>query len=752
MKSKRYIGKSIGRFDAHNKLTGKAKYIDDITPPDCWHGITIRSTIASGKIKEIIFDNDFDFSNITIIDYKDIPGPNRLKIIHNDQPYLAEKEVRHYGEPILLLAHSNKELLAEARKHIKIIYHEKEPILSIEESLQKKAIIFQPDNIFEHIIINKGDIDTAFVKADRIIFGEYRTSHQEQAYLETQGMIAEFRDGNLTIWGSMQCPYYVHNAMKSLFNLDDGHLRVIQTTTGGAFGGKEDYPSLLAGHTALLAYKCGHPVKIVYDRAEDIAVTTKRHPSLVRHRTAVTNDGVILGMDIDVLLDGGAYSTLSPVVLSRAVLHAGGTYRCDNIKIDGKVVATNTPPNGAFRGFGTPQVLFALESHIDKIASILNISPIEIRQRNLLQQNDTLPTGQNLGLDVACQQIMARALESSDYESKLQEYKRFNTQHNTKKRGIGISSFFHGGGFTGSGESLINAEVILKGNKDGKVEILVSNVEMGQGAQTVFRQIVAEVLQVSPKLIIYDNPNTGIVPNSGPTVASRTTMIVGKVLEESARKFRDYIRALDNYNNDKECSDLIKRNIKEYGRLQVASHYQKPPGLDWDKKNYKGDAYGTYAWACDIAEVEVDLLTGETKVLKLTSVVDIGQVINPQLAEGQVEGGSLQGIGYAIYENEVIKDGKILNPNLTDYIIPTFQDSPEFVVEFIPGHYAYGGCGAKGLGELPMNGAAPAVTNAIHNACGITINQIPAIPERILSLIQPRMDTKKYLQGEKIKN
>ena len=742
-KEMRYVGKSINRFDAYNKLTGIAKYTDDITPPNCWYGLTVRSTIVSGTIEKIIFSDNFDFSNITVVDYKDIPGTNHLKIIHNDQPYLAEKEIKYYGEPILLLAHPDKELLKEANNHIKIIYDEQEPVLSIDESLQKKSLIFQTDNIFEHITIKKGDIDFAFSNAHKIISGEYRTGHQEQAYLEPQAMIAEFRDNKLTIWGSMQCPYYVHNAMKSLFNLDDEHLRIIQTTTGGAFGGKEDFPSLLAGHTALLAYKCGHPVKIVYDRAEDIAFTTKRHPSLVNIKTAITRDGIILGMDIEVLLDGGAYSTLSPVVLSRAVLHAGGTYHCDNIKIDGKVLATNTPPNGAFRGFGAPQVLFAIESCIDKIANTLHISPIEIRLKNLLQQNDTLPTGQNLGLDVACQKVMERALELSNYKNKLQQYKEFNGSHRTKKRGIGMSSYFHGCGFTGSGESLINTEVKLRGNEQGKVEILVANVEMGQGVQTVFRQIVAEVLQISPELIIYDNPNTGIVPDSGPTVASRTTMVVGKVLEETARKFKDYIRALDNYYNDMEFSGLIKQYIQENGTLEVASHYQKPPDLNWDKKNYKGDAYGTYAWACDVAEVEVDLLTGEVKVIKLTAVLEIGQLINPQLAEGQVQGGSMQGIGYAIYENEVMKNGKILNPNFTDYIIPSAMDSPEFVIEFISGHYAYGGYGAKGLGELPMNGSAPAVTNAIQNACGITINQIPVTPERILSLIKPQNHTRR---------
>ena len=353
---KKFIGQSVPRKEGREKVTGRARYIDDITMPGMLYGATVRSPVPRGRIRQIRFDPSINWDEFTIVTARDIPGSNCVALILDDQPFLADEVVNHAEEPVVLLAHADKYLLEEARRSV---YLEIEPlphIFTLDEALAKREIIWGEDNVFKSYLVEKGDVDGVWESADFIIEGEYRTGAQEQLYIETNGVIAvaDAEEG-VSVWGSMQCPYYVHKALIKLFNLPEEKIRVIQTETGGGFGGKEEYPSMIAGHAALLAWKSGHPVKIIYDRAEDMAATTKRHPSLTHHRTAVSRDGKILGMEIDFVVDGGAYSTLSAVVLSRGTIHAAGPYNCPNVRIRSKAVATNVPPHGAFRGFGAPQ-------------------------------------------------------------------------------------------------------------------------------------------------------------------------------------------------------------------------------------------------------------------------------------------------------------------------------------------------------------------------------------------------------------
>ena len=350
------VGQNVLRKEGFEKLTGAARYVNDITLEGMLFGKTVRSRIPRGRIKTINFDPDYDWSRVVIADYRDIPGENYVALIENDQPLLAETEIRHCEEPILLIATESKHEAEIAARHITIEYEEAPPLLTIEEALGCDEIIYGSDNVFKNFLIARGDVDEGFRKADHIITGEYRVPHQEQLYIETQGMIAIPGKDSLTLMGSMQCPYYVHKAIKQLFNLSDEQAIVIQTTTGGGFGGKEEYPSLIAAHAALLAHKARRPVKMIYDRAEDIAATPKRHPGIIRHRTGVTSDGRLVASEIDIVFDGGAYATLSSVVLSRGAIHSPGPYRCDNVRITARAVATNTPPNGAFRGFGAPRL------------------------------------------------------------------------------------------------------------------------------------------------------------------------------------------------------------------------------------------------------------------------------------------------------------------------------------------------------------------------------------------------------------
>ena len=427
-------------------------------------------------------------------------------------------------------------LLEEARRAVRIEIEPLPAIFSIEDSLARKEIIWGQDNIFKSFLVEKGDVDSAWAGAEFVVEGEYETGAQEQLYIEPQGMIAQVSEAEgVTVWGSLQCPHYVHKALMILFGLPRERIRVVQTETGGGFGGKEEYPSMIAAHAALLARKAGRPVKIIYDRAEDMVATTKRHPSRTRHRTAIDSDGKLLAMEIDFTVDGGAYETLSPVVLSRGTIHAAGPYACPNVRIRSRAVATNAPPHGAFRGFGAPQSVFALERHLDRVAQAVGITPDELRRRNFIREGQTLAVGQVVKEKVDMNRLMDRAFELSGYHAKRKLFAAANSaSRGAIKKGIGFASFLHGAGFTGSGEEYLASEVAMEAMADGTVHILAGSTEMGQGTNTIFAQIAAEALRLDCEQIKIIQPDTAYVPNSGPTVASRTAMIVGKLVETAA--------------------------------------------------------------------------------------------------------------------------------------------------------------------------------------------------------------------------
>jgi len=400
------VGTSLARTDGPSKVTGQARYVADMVVPGTLFARTIRSSIPRGRITGVRFELDDGF---TVVTAADVPGHNRVALIADDQPCLADGRVEHAEEPIALLAHADRGALARAVVHVD--YAPETACLDPRDSAE----------MFRRIEIAKGSLEQGLAAADLIVEGEYRTGHQEQLYIEPHGVIATPEDGGITVAGSLQCPYYVHKALCVLLGLPPHRVRVVQTETGGGFGGKEDYPSIIAGHAALLAWKARQPVAVLYDRQEDMAATTKRHPAVIRHRTGLTRDGRIVAMDIDVLLDGGAYTTLSPVVLSRACLHATGAYRCDHVRIRGRVAKTNTPPNGAFRGFGAPQALFAAEVHMDRAAEALGLDPVALRERNLLRPGDTTATGQVLMDDCSAEAVLAEAVRPLGFEVELEE-------------------------------------------------------------------------------------------------------------------------------------------------------------------------------------------------------------------------------------------------------------------------------------------------------------------------------------------
>jgi CO/xanthine dehydrogenase Mo-binding subunit len=523
----------------------------------------------------------------------------------------------------------------------------------------------------------------------------------------------------------MQCPYYVHRALMALLGLAGDKVRVIQTETGGGFGGKEEYPSMIAGHAALLARKSGRPVKLIYDRVEDMVATTKRHPAIIRHKTGVTRGGRLTAIDIDAVFDGGAYATLSAVVLSRGVIHASGPYRCDHIRIRGRAAMTNTPPNGAFRGFGAPQTQFAAEVHIDRIAAQLGLDPVRVRAINALRPGDTTATGQRLGKDCSALQVLREAVRRTDFKRRRRALAAANRpakagHYRNTQRGLGLSLFFHGSGFTGGGEVKLASKASLALTERG-ARILVASTEIGQGTRTMHAQIVADTLGVPYDCIDVNAADTAVVPDSGPTVASRTCMVVGRILQRCAEEMKVRLGPL-----------TPRQYLRKHGPLVITKEYERPAEMAWDDDSYQGDAYGSYGWGCDVVELEVDADTWQVRPISFFTVHEIGKAIHPMLATGQIEGGSAQGLGYALLEEVVMRDGRMANASLTNYIIPTTLDSPEMTVAMLENPYKHGPYGAKGVGEMPIDGPAPAVINALRHA-GFDVRAIPATPEKLMA-------------------
>jgi len=751
------IGSSVPRREGPEKLTGAAVYVADRQVPGQLFGATVRSPAAHGRIKAIHYGPGIpweQFTRVTAQDLRERGWNNRVDFIERDQPFLADGVVNHAEEPVLLLAHADRYLLERARRAVTIEMEELPAVLDLDEALEGVRPVGGKRNVFKEITIELGDPGPVWARAAHVVEGEYRTGAQEQLYIETNGMTAEVAheaDGaRVTVRGSLQCPYYVNKALAHLFGLPPERVRVVQMHTGGAFGGKEEYPNLIAGHAALLAWKAGAPVTVVYDREEDMAATTKRHPSRSRLRTAFDAEGRMLAMETDFLLDAGAYTTLSPVVLSRGAIHALGPYRCPNVRIRARAVATHTPPSGAFRGFGAPQSLFAMERHMDLAAARMGLDPVQLRRVNLLERGDLMATGQRVSEDLDLAGLMDRALADLDYHARREAFARANAAGGPVLRGVGISVFMHGCGFTGSGEQHLASVTAVETRADGRVRVLAASTEMGQGRETVFTQIVSEALGIPGELVELAPADTAVVPDSGPTVASRTTMVVGRLVQEAALDLAGQLAARGFLARPYDASGFRAAVALAHAVEPIIcrAQYRQPEGLVWDDASYRGDAYPTFSWACYGAEVSVDTATWEVKVEDFVARQEVGRVINPVLAAGQIEGGVAQGLGWGLWEKVETRGGRMVNNQMTNYIVATAQDLPRIRVFFEENTpYALSPGGAKGLGELPMDGPAPAVLNAVQDALGILdtrgfgpleLREVPLTPERLLQAVEGR--------------
>lgn len=723
------VGASVPRVDAPAKVTGSARYVDDIVVPDALIGRTVRSPVAHGVLRAIRLDPAFDWHGVTVVTAADIPGLNCILQETDDQPALVAvgDRVRHVAQAVALVAAPSRERAAAAVAHVTLDIDPLPPVLTVEEALRGDIEIAAGGNVLHELHLERGEVDAAFDAATIVVEGTYRTGPAEHVYLEPQGMLAWWDGDVVHVTGSLQCPYFVHRALGALLALDGGAIDVRQATTGGGFGGKEEYPSVLAAHAALLARCARRPVKMIYERGEDIAATTKRHPSVINHRLAATDEGRILAVDVDLILDAGAYVTLSPVVLLRSVLHVAGPYRIPHVRIRGRAVATNHPPSGAFRGFGVPQAIFAAERQMAKLGRAVGADPIALRRLNMLRPGDTTTTGGTLDDSAGLPQVLD-ALEARLAQPPDQARPRGSTP---ARRGRGIAVAFHGSGFSGNGEAAIRARATVAVAPDGTFYVLTSLVDMGQGARTVLAQLAADALGVELDLVDVPEPSTLVVPDTGPTVASRTTLVGGTVVAKAAGRVRAELSdwAGAHGRDPDDVAGAARARARAGEPLAVTEEFTLPADVVWDQQTLTGSAYPTYAWSAMAVDVAIDDDTSEVTVERCVQVVDAGRAIHPQAVAGQVHGGTLQALGWALWEHVDRPGGALPSPSLSTTIIPTTMDSPDIEAVIVEVPYAGGPWGAKGIGELPMDGPAAAAANAIEDALGVPADEVPLRPE-----------------------
>lgn len=752
------VGKSVPRKDAWDKVQGKARYIDDYSFSDILYTTTVRSEYAYAKLNGIDTEEAKKMPGVkAVITHVDVPGKNAVPLVFEDEPFLAQDYLRFHGEPVALVVADTYEQALVAAAKVKVHAEPLKPVLSIREAIAENAAkIYKDDNCFSRYVVKKGDAATAMKSAKHVFEREYETPYQEHAYLETNGVIAVpgFED-SMAVYGTMQCPFYVHDAVAQAVGIDRNKVRIVQTTTGGGFGGKEDFPSVVAGQAAIAAKLLNRPVKLIYKREEDIIASSKRHPSLIKMRIGTDEKGKIVAAEIDYYVDGGTYSTLTPIVLWRGTVHALGPYECSDVLIRSYGVATNKVPCGAYRGFGSPQVIFAGESMIDEIACELKLDPVEIRRLNGYKVGSSTATSQIIDQSCGLQETIDKAVARSDWKNKWQSPEK---KDGVIRTGIGISTIYYGVGLGAGGKHLDRVGTSMTIMKDGSVHCAIGNVEMGQGARTVLAQIAADALGAPYELVNVVETDTTLVPDSGPTVASRTTFMSGNSLMVAAAELRprllhvakdmlgaareEDVELVDGWAFSKKNANGQKIHFKElaeklyaYRLMPSAFGWYIAPDSSYDKETGQGNAYFVYSYCTNVAEVEVDMETGEFQVKRLTCAHDMGKAINPQQVEGQIEGGTLQGMGYATME-EIRHDanGRMLNNAFATYILPTTEDTPIIDPIIVEHAYDRGPFGAKGFGEVPLMGIAPAIANAVFNATGKRIRILPIKPEKILGL------------------
>jgi CO/xanthine dehydrogenase Mo-binding subunit len=746
------IGTNVERVDSIDKVLGKPIYTMDILPENCLYLKVVRSTHAHALLKNVDVSEARHYPGVVlVITAADVPGINESTALLPDKPLLASEKVRFVGEPIAAVAAYDQTVALEAVDLVRVEYEDLPAVFSPIDALKSNAPrIHDNGNIAKHLKLRKGNIEEGFKQADFVVEEIYKTQFQEPVPLEPEtGFVVPEPDGSVTCVGSMQSPFHVQTGIAKILSLRPEQVRVIQAATGGAFGPKSDeMPVDILGMAAIVALKTRRPTALSYTREESITGHTKRHPFIIKLRAGVQKNGKLTAWNAELVADTGAYASLGPLVVTRALLHATGPYEIPNVKTDSFCVYTNNTMAGSLRGFGGPQSHFAAESHVEEIARKIGMDPLEFRRINMLRPGSLTATSQVVDESCGLEECVEKVLEASDWHNKRREYAN---QTGSTRKGIGIAIMYHGNSLGPEGSDYVS--VHMKIDKDGTIRFRTALTEYGTGATSGLLQIAAETMHLPLRYFKLEPPDTYYCNDSGPTVASRTTAIGGRAAQMVAGKLHQRLKEIAAEMLSSSVDEVETSNASYYARNKtqqvvsfldiVQSAYEKglelnvhdtftAPKCEYDPETSQGTTYLQYTYGAVTAEVEVDTETGKIQVDKMVAAYDVGKAINPLSVEGQIEGGTVQGLGYGIMEELVHKDGVVLNANLADYYIPTSMDIPEIksiIVEY-PGQL--GPYGAKVIGEPPVVLPAAAIVNAIDHAIGIRFTEIPTTPDRVL--------------------
>jgi CO/xanthine dehydrogenase Mo-binding subunit len=723
------IGESARRVDGVPKVTGDYAFGSDLRADNMLWGVTVRSPHASARILSIDLSAAAQSAGVAaVLTAADVPGLKTFGLEFCDQPVLAHDVIRFIGEPVALVAAETPEQARAAAAEVVVRYEPLPVVADMEQALRPDSPrVHDFGNILRHVHIVSGDVDA--VEADVWVDGYYETAMQDQAALGPEaGLAVPAADGGIDLYAVTQWLHVDRQQIAPCLDLPEEKVRITLAGVGGAFGSREDLTMQL--HACLLALRTRRPVKMSYGREESFHGHVHRHPSRTWIRYGATKDGRLVAADVRLLLDGGAYASSSPAVVVNASTFAAGPYEVPNVRVEGTVVYTNNPPCGAMRGFGAPQVCFAYESAMDVLAGELGIDPLELRLRNVLHTGSILPTGQVLTGSAPAREVLERcaAIPLPDPEPELGRDPIAYpggagnvSRGESLKRGVGFALGFKNVAYSEGFDDASEATVTLRPGPDGPVAVVnTAAVEYGQGLYTVLGQIVRTELGVDE--VVFE-PASVEVGSAGSTSASRQTTMTGGAVLGACREVR---------------AERDRRGLDEPITRTFTHHHRATTGID---ENGQGDVHVSFAFAAERAVVEVDEELGLVRVLQIAAAQDAGRVMNPQAAEGQVEGGTAQGLGFALMEEVKLEDGIIRNASFTDYLIPTILDVPTVVTEFIEEPEPDAPYGLKGIGELGTVVATPAVVAALRDAVGRPLNRAPVTPEDLVGLRPPASTT-----------
>jgi CO/xanthine dehydrogenase Mo-binding subunit len=748
----RIIGKGERRVDALGKVTGRAKFAADYSLGHQLYGKVLRSRYPHARILRIETSKAKALDGVeAVLAAQDIPGEKVIGIVVKNQAILAFDKVRYLGDGVAMVAARTKAIAEAAVALIEVDYEPLPVVTDPELALQPDAPkIHGADNTFVHHKTRKGDVEQGFAEADFILEGKFRTPCIEHSYLEPEAVLAEPAEhGGIIITGSVQNLFSSRRSVAAALRLDLNQVQIIQATLGGSFGGKDEVMTVMCCRAALLALAAGKPVKMVNSREESMLESYKRHPYVLYYKWGAKKDGSITAMECRCIADGGAYASMSPFVTWRSVVQATGPYYCEHVKTDVYAVYTNNNYTGAMRGFGSPQVNFAIESMMDELGEKVGKDPLEIRMQNGFENGAVTATGQKLTHKVSLKEVLTKAAQAADFRTKWQKYRL--TPDAPRKRGIGLACSYRGVSLGAEGVDAAGAIVSVQ--TDGSVIVSSGITDMGQGAQTQMAQIAAEVLGISMDRIRFLNTNTSRVPDSGPTVASRGTIMGGAAAKNAAENVRATLLEVgcellkvapadceftDNYlvakAGGKRLASFneVAAECFHRGKPMYGLGWHKAPPTSWHDETGRGEAYFTFVYGANVAEVEVDTETGKVDVLDFVSCHDVGKAINRNAVLGQFYGGVAMGLGYGLLEEFDYEEAVPKQLNFDEYLLATAMDVPTIKGIIVENEDATGPFGAKSIGEPANELAAPAIVNAIYNATGKRIREIPATLERVL--------------------